>query len=190
MRRSPKQERWQKAGSKSLKNKSYIWVFSRISPWEVNWRFTCSLKTPQQGPFPALCSSNRLLWLSGFNSSRSFGLGDSLDLSQNLAGKIYKRRILARNSKLTIDHACAIFLESPCHKDPKNDAPSPWVCYGVVWYCMVCYGMLWVLTIDDCYLLVATFDNLWQLLTTCGNLWQLLATCGKFCQLNAIFTNL
>ena len=37
------------------------------------------------------------------------------------------------------------FLESPCHKDPKKDAPSPWVCYNVVWHCMkvmVWYGCL------------------------------------------------
>ena len=51
-----------------------------------------------------------------------------------------------------MDHACAIFLKSPWYKDPKNDAPSPWVCYGVVWYCMVRYGMVWVLTIDGCFL--------------------------------------
>ena len=51
-----------------------------------------------------------------------------------------------------MDHACAIFLESPCHKDPKNDAPSPWVCYSVVWYCMLGHGMVWVLSIDGCSL--------------------------------------
>ena len=53
---------------------------------ELMKMFTCSLKTPHQGPFPAPCSSNSLLWLSGFNSSRSLDLGDSLGLSQNLAG--------------------------------------------------------------------------------------------------------
>ena len=51
-----------------------------------------------------------------------------------------------------MDHACAIFLKSPSYKDPKNDAPSPWVCYSVVWYCMLGHGMVWVLSIDGCSL--------------------------------------
>ena len=50
--------------------------------------FTCSLKTPEQGAFPAPCSksSNRLLWFTAFYFSCSLRLSRSIRLFLNLAG--------------------------------------------------------------------------------------------------------